>query len=186
MLSAGVDVAKVALTRYLPLKVFVSDPVPDRITLEKIVNSIETLLNEEGFERADEFPEETGSWWKKLVLRTKNVATHEQVIDRIKKAERAAEIAILDKPQAEANQCQAEAASSLISSLGEIANACIQAGSLLVVKATNNGKSSIIARTLTPMELKHLEENQAVLRKPGEILEWLQNIGNKRLTKSSS
>ncbi len=186
LLGAGVDITKVKLNRYIPVRVYLSDPVPEQRTLDKLSNSIAQLLEEAGFERSDEFPEETGSWWKRFVFKTKNAVTNKEVTDRIKKVERAAEIAVLDKPQAKANLCQAQAASALISSLSDTENACIQAGSLLVVKATNNNESSIITRTLTPMELKYLEENQAVLRKPEEILDWLQGVEKKRLTNSSS
>lgn len=186
LLGAGVDLTKVELNRYIPVRVYLSGPVPKKEILNKLSDSIANLLDDAGFERSDDFPEETGSWWKRFVFKTKNAATHKEVTDRIKKVERATEIAVLDKPQAEANLCQAQAASALISSLSNTENACIQAGSLLVVKATNNNKSSIITRTLTPMELKHLEENQGVLRKPEEILDWLQGVEKKRLTNTSS
>jgi hypothetical protein len=183
LLSSGADLNQVPITRFMPVRVYVSDPVPQQSTLNGILESIEKLLGDVGFERSDEFPEESGSWWKKIVVKTKGLFTQKEVNERLQKVERAAEIAYLDKPQAEANQCQAQAASSLISSLSDIANACIQAGSLLLVKATNNGSSSIVARTLTPMELKLLEENQAMLRKPEKIINWLQQAEKKRLTK---
>lgn len=187
LLGTGADIKHVKLIRYVPVRAYISDPVPKRATLNNLVESIEKLVAEFGFDKTDEFPEEDGSWWKKLVLKTKEAMTQKEVADRLEKVERAAEIAYLDKPQAEANQCQAQAASALITSLKDTNNACIQVGSLLVVKATDNnsGKkdTSIIARTLTPMELKHLEENQAILRKPAEILDWLQNIQKKRLSR---
>ncbi len=186
LLGAGVDLAKVKLNRYIPVRIYLSDPVPDKDVLDKLSTSIALLLEEEGFEKSDEFPEESGSWWKRFVFITKNAVTNKEVTDRIKKAERATEIAILDKPQAEANLCQSQAASALISSLSDTENACVQAGSLLVVKATNSNGATIVVRTLTPMELKHLEENQAVLRKPEEILDTLQGLEKKRLTNASS
>ncbi|MCH8532960.1 MAG: hypothetical protein LAT65_19090 [Saccharospirillum sp.] len=186
LLGAGIDITKVEVNRYIPVRVYLSDPVPERNILNQLSDSIAQILEDTGFERSDEFPEEKGSWWKRFVFRTKDAVTNKEVTDRVKKGERAIEIAVLDKPQAEANLCQAQAASALISSLANTANACIQAGSLLVVKATNNNnESSIITRTLTPMELKHLEENQAVLRKPEEILDWLQGVEKKRLTNTS-
>lgn len=183
LLAAGADIRGIPLTRYVPVRAYISDPVPGQETLYKIVASLEKLLDEVGFEKADEFPEESGSWWKRLILRTKDPATQKEVTHRLQKVERAAELAYLDKPQAEANQCQAQAASALISALKETANACIQTGALLVGKGTNNGESSIVVRTLTPIELKHLEENQGILRRPEEILDWLQSTQKKRLTK---
>ena len=187
LLSMGIDISNVKVNRYIPVRIYVADPIPDQEILNLISNSISHLLEDIGFERSDEFPEETGSWWKKIVFRSKEAISKKELTKKLKKAERAAEIAVLDKPQAEANLCQAQAASDLISSLSNTKNACIQAGSLLVLKTTNkNNESSIIVRTLTPLELEYLEENQAILRKPEKILDWLQNIENNRLTNRSS
>jgi hypothetical protein len=181
LMSSGADINKVAITRYIPVRLYVSDPVPEASTLRRISLGLEELLGGVGFEKADEFPEQSGSWYKRLILRSKEAVTQKEVADRLKKVERAAEIAYLDKPQAEANQCQAEAASSLLTALKETRHACAQAGSLLVIKTTVNGEEAVVVRTLTPVELKELEENQGMLHRPGEILEWLQRAGTRRL-----
>lgn len=186
LLSSGVDISKVEVTRYIPVRIYVPDPVPDGKTLSAIVGSVESMLDSVGFEKTDEFPGESGSWWKRLALRTKVFFTQDEVADSLEKAKRAAELAVLDKPQAEANLCQAQGASALIRSLEGIESACIQAGSLLVVKASDNGRSSIVVRTLTPIELKRLEENQAVLRRPNEIIDWLEVSEAERLTSQAS
>jgi len=45
---------------------------------------------------------------------------------------------------------------------------------LLIVKQSDaNGKSSMAFKTLTPMELRQLEENAAMLERPTDILSWL-------------
>ena len=71
-------------------------------------------------------------------------------------------------------------------SLKEIPEACIQVGSLLLVKITGNGKTMVIARTLTAKELKLLEENQPMLGCPDRILEWLNNKGDSSFNKRNS
>ena len=71
--------------------------------------------------------------------------------------------------------------------LGQTSTACIQAGSLLLVKASDpEGDNCIVARTLTHAEIKQLEENQSMLKRPQEILEWLQTNDQKRLTNRSN
>jgi predicted HTH transcriptional regulator len=53
--------------------------------------------------------------------------------------------------------------------------ACIQIGSLLMVKNTSDdGKSTLSVRTLTDLELKLLDKNQSMLQHPDKILEWLK------------
>jgi len=180
MLSSGTDIKDARTTRYIPLRLFVGDPLPDEASRQRIIAAVEALLDPLGFERSHELPEESGSWWKKLLLRTKGAFTHAEVKKRLKTAEQALEANYLDKPQAEANHLQAGAAAQLITALGTTPNACVQVGSLLLVKATDQaGSCAVIARTLTPDELRRIEENQAILRRPEQILEWLQGKANR-------
>jgi predicted HTH transcriptional regulator len=74
---------------------------------------------------------------------------------------------------------QVEAVSSLVDALKEVPQACIQVGSLLMVKTTgDDGRSMVLARTLTALELRLLEANQPMLRYPDRILEWLNHSSN--------
>ncbi len=174
LLSSGADITKARVTRYVPVRIYFVDPLPDESTRRTIIAAIEGLVGPAGFERLYELPEESGSWWKRLVLRTKGFFTQEEVRSRLQTAERALEVTYLDKPQAEANNLQAQAAAGLIGALSSTPNACIQVGTLLLVKATDNdGRCALVARTLTNDELRMLEENQTILKKPGEILEYL-------------
>jgi hypothetical protein len=139
-----------------------------------------------GFEKTAEFPSEQGSWWKQIFYRTKDAVSQKGVQKRLEKVERAVKANYLDKPQAEANAHQAVAVSSLINALKEIPNACIQVGSLLVVKTGDDNKSIVLARTLTAEELKRLKENQSMLRHPDLILEWLNENNDAVEVKSDS
>ena len=185
--SAGADIAQVPMHRYVPVRVFFADPVPKEQTLQALMKAVESLSESIGFVKTDEFPPESGSWWKRVVLKTKELLTHKDVRDRLEKAEMAVQAAYLDKPQAEANQHQAQAASCLISSLASTPHACVQVGSLLVVKATDEkGSSAVFAATLSPSDLKNLEQNRSILRQPQEVLNWLQSKNRKSLTNRST
>jgi hypothetical protein len=174
LVTVGADFAVVPMVRFLPVRIYLP-LVPERRVLSQVVAAINALAGQIDLEMADEFPEESGSWWKRFVFKTKQFLTQKQVQERLEKAERALQANYLDKPQAEANKYQAEAASSLISALNGTSTACIQVGSLLVVKATaKSGECAVMARTLSPSELKLLEENQAMLKSPEQILDWLQ------------
>ena len=85
LLGIGADIKHIKLMRYVPVRAYISDPVPQRATLNNIVDSIEKLLAEFGFDKSDEFPEESGSWWKKLVMKTKQAMTQKEVADKLGK-----------------------------------------------------------------------------------------------------
>ena len=92
--------------------------------------------------------------------------------ERLQKLERAAEVTALDKPQAVANKDHATAIATLVKALDKSNQACVQAGNLLLLK---NG-DDIIAKTLSPAELRAVEKNQALLKQPQHLLHKLQVI----------
>ena len=180
MLSSGVNIEHARMTRYVPMRIFLGEPVPGEESRKHLVDALVGLFTPLGFERSYELPEESGSWWKKLVLRTAGVFTQDEVRKRLDTAERAVEVKLLNKPQAEANNLQAAGAASLIDALTKVPNACIQVGTLLLVKETDAAdKSALVVRTLTQEELKRLEEEPPMLRRPGAILELLQAPASK-------
>jgi hypothetical protein len=175
LLSVGVDISSARLTRHVPARIFFADGASFE-TRSELIRALRALLQESGLEFYHDLPDQEGSWWKRLFFRTKTALSQEEVQKRLKKAERAVEAHYLAKPEAEANSLQASAAANLINSLGTTENAAIQVGSLLIIKVTNEaGKSVVLARTLTPEELRHIEENQSILRQPDKILELLQS-----------
>jgi len=178
--SSNVDFSASKMKRYIPARIYISDPVPSSEMLSVIKDSLSKFVHSLGFDLNDDLPDETGSWFKKFFFKTKDALTQDEVLERVKDAEEALKIKHLKKPQAEANKAQAEATSALIQALKDTPAACVQVGSLLLVKAPNNkGDSGIFVRTLTPFELKELEENQSILGKPEQILDWLQCCQNK-------
>lgn len=177
--SVGADFKNTKIKRYVPARIYISDPVPDKAVLDDLTKKLGSFVNLLGLEITDDFPEEKGSWWKRFFFKTREILTQDEVLQRVESAENALKLKHLDKPQAEANKMQAEAASQLIASLKDTPAACVQVGSLLLIKApNNNGNSAIFTRTLTTNELKELEENQSILGKPEQVLEWLQGCNN--------
>lgn len=175
ILEAGGDVQVAKLRRAVPVRIYVGES-PSYEVRRRLPQALDELLRSLGFEQVDELPEELGSWWKRFVFKSKSALTHEEVLKRLKKGEEALEATYLDKPQAEANNQQAQGAASVIAALKDVDNACVQVGSLLVVKATDgNGKCVVAARTLTRDELKHFEQNQGILKEPQQVLELLQS-----------
>jgi Tfp pilus assembly protein PilZ len=161
-------------SRTLLVKIYVAGRVPGAAWRNGLTEALENLLEGPVMRLAGQKPDRFGSWWKELIFRTRKAAESQEVRDALEKAKTAIELAYLDGPQAAANEKQAQGASAVIAALSNIESACIQAGSLLVVKCTNDdGRSAIFARTLSPVELKRLESNQAMLQRPDDILAWL-------------
>lgn len=173
----GEDALHLPLLRAIPVRIFIGDPVPPRPELEKIIQAVTAFVSGMGFQIGVALPEEKGSWWKSFFFRARKLLTSQEVQRRTAVAEAVLKAHMLDKPQAEANKAQAEGAAALISSLANVRNACVQAGTILIVKRTSpDGESLMWVRTLTINEVRALEENQGMLRRPDSILEWLQDV----------
>jgi hypothetical protein len=179
MQSLGIELKLIPLHRFIPLRVFLSKADSEQVA--NISKAIERVLTVFGFEFSDEFPEITGSWFKKWFAKTKEVITEPELSERLEKIERAIEIKGLHKPQSEIDKNQAEAIATLIKALEVVPNATINCGSILLVK-TNDEKNDfcIQARTLTQKEMVCLEKNQNILKSPHDVLEKLSKISNEQ------
>lgn len=91
------------------------------------------------------------------------------------KAERAAEVAALTKPEGEANRNHAEAVARLIESTAGIPNLVVIAGSVLLIKVTDTSGPRVVSKTLTATELRRFEERDELLSDPASALAFLQN-----------
>jgi hypothetical protein len=167
--SLGLASEEIRLARIVPLRVYLSEVVGN--TVDEVSHAIQDVLDAFGLEFADEFPAIKGSWFKKWFAKTAQAMTQSEVTDRLKKLERAVELKGLGQPQAEIDEKQASAAAKLMDALKDTPNAAIQVGSILLIKRLTESGSTMQIRTLTPTELMHLENNQALLMSPENILQ---------------
>jgi len=118
------------------------------------------------------WPEIRGSSFRSFLARTRRRMTSPEFRAHMAKLERALELQVVHKAQAEVDAAQGKAVAELITSLASTSNAMIQAGSLLVIKI----EGEIIVRNLTQVELLHLERNPVLLRAPTAALHELQSL----------
>lgn len=166
--ALGLPADQVQSTRFVPVRAYI-DQTPDG-AINALSVAIDDVLAAFGFTVADEFPEIRGSWFKKWFAKTMEALSQPEVIERLEKIERAVELKTVDKPQADVDEKQAGAIAKLITSLNNVPNAAVQAGSVLVIKLTTNNGPIIQARTLSQDEMLELENNQLLLQNPAEVL----------------
>jgi hypothetical protein len=172
--SMGLDLNAIPLPRFVPVRVYLSEA--SRNDIQNVSRAVSRIADAFGFTVSDDFPERTGSWWKKWFVRTKEVATQPEVKQRLEELERALKLKGLGKPQAEIDKTQAEAVALLIKAVEKIPNVAIQTGAILLVKTTQNGNNCLQVRTLTQRELIHLEKHQDLLTTPDTVLSQLAGI----------
>jgi hypothetical protein len=177
MQSVGIDSNSVPLSRFIPVRVYLSVSAPIKIT--EVSDAISLLLDILGFEISDSFPAELGSWWKRWFAKSKDVITQPEVVEKLQKAERALELYTLQRYQSTVDKEQAEAAGAVLKSLDNIPNAVCQIGSILIIKITDDFTGTrVYSRTLSAQEMIYLERNQHLLQSPEKILECLSQHCN--------
>ncbi|MER8622896.1 hypothetical protein [Mesorhizobium sp. M1143] len=172
--SMGLDTSDIPLTRFIPLKVYLSET--ENVSVTEVAAALSSLVEAVGFEVSDEFPGIKGSWYQKWFARTKDVATSDAVKERLAKVERALEIKGLALPQAEADEKLASAVEKLSKATEHVPSTAMQVGSILFVKVTKDDAPAIHVRTLTAVEMIQLENNPDLLSSPRDILQKLASL----------
>jgi hypothetical protein len=116
-------------------------------------------------------PPVIGSWFRRFKARTGRPETARTLQTRLAKVERALELQVLDRPQAEIDSAQADAVAKLLLALSSTPSALVQIGSVLLIKVDGVP----VVRNLTHSELAHLARNPMLLKDPAAVLRGLQD-----------
>lgn len=157
-----------AKIQYMPIDIYIDTNDPKKIL--DVYDSVIKLIKYIDFEKELELEPIKGSWYKKILAKSKEFVTEKEVNDRLKEVEYALEVKIL-KDQSEIDKNQSEALLNILKSVENIPKAAIKIGSLLVVKITSElGEVTVQVRSLSILELHLLNKRPDLLLKPTEIL----------------
>jgi transcription elongation factor GreA len=154
--------------------------VPVSIYLASDVNASEVelalveLLDEVGVDITESMPPIIGSWLGLRMARFRHWLSSDQADEVVARIERAVEVRLLGQPQAEVDSKQAEAVDRLITALEKQDSACIQVGSLFLIKVDG----VVVARNLSPIEMAFLTKHPSVLKTPRQVLDALERFAN--------
>jgi hypothetical protein len=161
------DGAERAYRRAVSMAIYLSD--------ERGHEAVEAALDDVAaafdVEIVDRLPPILGSWFRKFKARTAKPETMRALQSRLAKLERATELQVLGRPQAEVDSAQADAVAKLLTALAGSPNALVQIGSVLLIKVDGVP----VVRNLSHDELVYLERNPALFRDPAGALRELQN-----------
>lgn len=159
-------------TQTIPIDIYLDSDEPQEIF--EVYDSVLKFAKSIGFAETIEFEAIKGSWFKRLIAKSHEKLSSEDVQDRLKEAEYGIEVNTILKQQSEIDKNQSEALSNIITSLKDIPNAAIRIGALIVVKLTDDeGAVSLQTRTLSIKELHLLNKKPELLQMPKQILQAL-------------
>jgi hypothetical protein len=165
--------------QFIPVDIFLD--TNDSQEIFSVYESIQRYLEVIGFENAFDFKSVTGSWYKKMVAKSKKLMTDEEVLSRLKEVEYGVEVNTILQKQSEIDKNQSEALLNILKSVENIPNAAIRIGSLIVVKLTDERTrtTNVQVRSLSILEMHTLNKNPELLKNPHEILNALANAISK-------
>lgn len=166
----------------LDCKVYL-DTNDDKVS-KKYYENLLKVLEEQDFILSRENLAKKGSWVKNFWVKSKKAITSKEVVERLEKIERGIELKHIDKVQSEVDLNTSQAISNLLLSTKEIPNFSTLVGSLLFAKATVNGEPIVFAQTLTQEQLKIVKKNPALINKPFDLINKMEEVKSKVLTEN--
>jgi hypothetical protein len=169
-MASGLDLTECSFRRAFPVRIYISDArAEERLSslLSAFVESLDAI--EIGTSEQDH-----RSWLKRAWAVTKSALTSKEFNKRLQVVEHGLKVSFAQKQQSEADSNQAEAFAKLVEAVKEIPNAAVQAGSLILVKITDeDGEPKIISRTLTLSEMMNLENDKTLMQSPKKLFQRL-------------
>lgn len=148
----------------------------DLFVIETIQNACGDMMEVLGFELKQKDEPVYGSFFQFSKFKLKYPKTTREIEDSFNKAKVALEARYLNLPAAEATEKYVNAASNLINSLQGIEESVMRIGALLVVKNTIDGKTKILAETLSPQLMLLFESNPQLMNSPSTVYQMIQTI----------
>lgn len=158
-------------SRSLNVTIYLSSS--DEENAREIMGALLDLFRLEGLTLSPVGAPEISSWFARFKIKAGRALSDDEVADKLKKIQHAIEIRALDEPMSVVNVNQAEAISKLIQAVDKQDSAILMVGSTIVIKVTDGGKGRVVAKTLTPAEVRTVERNQHLLKDPRLALEQL-------------
>ena len=153
-------------------------PVPDEITMavyldttnaqttNDVLQAVELLRELSGYGPEHDVEVRHGSIFKRSRAAMRGLTTSREVRERLIKLERALELIVVDRKQAEFDSAEALAVQQLLESLRDVQRACIRVGSILVVKYVSGSEAVVLVRNLSQLEVRAMERYPEIQLKP--------------------
>jgi type I restriction enzyme, R subunit len=141
---------------------------------ESVFDAYTSFAQALGFTITDEGTFEEGSWIKKGIKMIQDFSKKEEVQEIYQKGKRSLELANIEKVQAEIDGLKVGAAAQLLASVKDMTNVSVKLGSIVLIKAENEGVEQTLIFDLTDDQRQNLEKNEFIMSKPHDFLKYLK------------
>ncbi|WP_316164980.1 MULTISPECIES: hypothetical protein [unclassified Bradyrhizobium] len=171
LLSTEDTFAHVQMNRLMLVSVYIESGHPIRIF--QLSEAVRDLISDMGFSILSDLGAENGSWFSRLLGRSDDPITRDEVYERLSKVERALELKGIEVPQSEADLNRANAAKAILEAFRDEEEAAAVLGSLCVLK--KDGKAVVIS--LSQEQVLAIRKDPELLRNPSGLQELIFGSG---------
>lgn len=148
----------------------------DKKQIEKVRESITSLMVMIGFNGVNIVESKFGSWFGRIRYRSKYFLTKPEVKKKLDEIEFGLKTHLIEKQQSEIDKTLSEAVSNVLNSIKEIPNAAIKLSNILIIKTTIEDVPQIVIIKLTIEEMILIEKNPNLLKNPEFILDEINSM----------
>jgi hypothetical protein len=145
----------------------------DMTAARRVLDALDELAGLLGYEIPTDEEIHRGSFWRSAKAALHRGFAHDEVRNRLIKVERALELVGIEERQASVDVKTAEAVEKLISGLQDIPQACMRAGSLLLVKYQDHQGPVLLVRSMSQLEVRAFERFPEIQQDPRATIEAL-------------
>lgn len=152
------------------IQVYIYLDTDDEQKINQIVGYTDQLVELLGFAGPIDTKVERGSFIRGSKAKIKNGLTSAEMKEKLASLERIIELYGLDVKQAQVDAQFAGVIVGLLAALKDLPNACIRAGSTLILKYEADGRPVVLSRQLTSLEIRALEKYPEVQKVPSNTI----------------
>jgi hypothetical protein len=152
------------------IKVYVYLDTDDGAAIDRVLESTDELIGLLGYDGPSDVRTERGSFIRRSEAKIDHRLEYAEVASRLASLQKLAEQYGNDDKQAQVDKQVAEVFSKLIEAIRDVPEACITAGSTLLLKYQVGGQPKIVGRRLTPREVYALEKHPEIQNEPSKTI----------------
>jgi diguanylate cyclase (GGDEF)-like protein len=139
---------------------------------EPLRDAVLEILAVCGFDVIGQAPIERGSWFQRLIVRSRNVRSHEKIGEVVGKVERAAELKYISAPRSESDEREANAIARLAEAMQSRDEVLVRLSSIIFIKTGG----CVFAAVLTEAQIRLLNDNPHLMRAPAAMMDALTRL----------
>ena len=141
--------------------------------IDRVMSRFDHLISQIGLQDPSDISVQRGSIFRRAIAQLKPSISSEEMNERLAKLEKAVQLRVVDKRQAEVNDQTAVAVSRVLAEIADIPNVCMRIGSFVIIKYEGPQGPVLLCRELNAREQLALGRFPEIQQTPERFIDSL-------------